>query len=259
MIAPYDTCSFFAGDTLLHAEVPYRPYGFAATDTPYHLRYDEWNGLLLLLCLMLAASLVLRLGPGIRQLLRGFFFPIPGKDDAPATYDPLGFTTRLVAVCLLSLTAATVTFICTQHGVGYYPFRETPYILFAAFFVLWLAYFFVKRMLCGFVNWIFFREEKIFTWQRACTFLLSAEAVLLLLLALVALYMPVPPEWVMYMAIVLISIVKFLLLFKTCQIFFSKLYGTLHLIVYFCTLELMPLLVLQQILTYDGWIMTMKI
>jgi len=28
----------------------------------------------------------------------------------------------------------------------------------------------------------------------------------------------------------------------------------LHLIVYFCTLELMPLLVLLQVLTYEGWL-----
>ena len=37
------------------------------------------------------------------------------------------------------------------------------------------------------------------------------------------------------------------------------MYGTLHLIVYFCTLELIPLLVLQRVLTYAEWLTTIKL
>jgi hypothetical protein len=39
-----------------------------------------------------------------------------------------------------------------------------------------------------------------------------------------------------------------LLLYKTFLIFFPKFYGTLHLIVYFCTLEIMPLLAVFKVL-----------
>jgi len=259
MTAPYDTCSLFRADTLLYAEVPYRPYGYAATDTPFRLRNEGWSGVLLLVCLLLAASLVLRLQKKFRELLRGVFFPIPGKTDEPATYDPLRNSTRLVAVVLLSVAAAVVTFAYTQHDVGFYPFPETPYLLFAAILVLWLAYFLVKRLLNSFVNWVFFRKEKIFTWQRANTFLLAAESVLFLALALVVVYLPVSPKEMQIMALILVVFVKIVLLFKTYQIFFPKMYGTLHLIVYFCTLELTPLLVLQQVLTYAGWLMTIKL
>jgi len=259
MIAPFDTCSFFRDSTLLHTEVTYRSHGFSAGETPFRLRHDGWSGLLLLLCLMLAASLVLRLWKTIGELVRGFFFPVPGKTDKPATYDPLRFSTRLVAVCLLSLAAAIVTFVYTQHDVGYYPFRETPYILFSAFLALWLAYFLMKRLLTNFVNWIFFKPEKIFTWQRAYTLLLSAEAMLFFLLALVAVYLPIPPEMLSIMTVALIVFVKLLLLFKTFQIFFPKMYGTLHLFVYFCTLELMPLLVMQHILTYAEYFSVIKL
>jgi len=255
----FDDCSFFAGDTLLHAEVPYRPYGYIATSTPYHLRYDGWSGLVLLLCLLLAANLVLRLRKKFRELLRGVFFPIPGKMDEPLVDDPLRYSTRFIAVCLLSLTAAMVTFVYTQHDVEYYPFTETPYILFAAFLVLWLVYFLVKRMAGNFVNWIFFRREKIFTYQRAYTFFYALGALLSLVLAVVVVYLPVPLEEVLLLTICLVFLVKILLLFKTYQLFFPKLYGTLHLIVYFCTLELMPLLVLVQLLVYAGWLSVVKI
>ena len=255
----FDDCSFFTGDTLLHAEVPYKPFGFAATSTPYHLRYDGWSGLVLFLCLLLAANLVLRLRTKFSEILRGVFIPIPGKMDEPLVDDPLRYSTRLVAVCLLSLTAAMVTFTYTQHNVEYYLFTETPYILFFAFFVLWLAYFLMKRLAGNFVNWIFFPREKIFTCQRAYTFFYAAGALLSLVLAVVVVYLPVSMEEVLIMTLCLVFLVKILLLFKTYQLFFPKLYGTLHLIVYFCTLELMPLLVLVQFLAYAGWLSVLKL
>ena len=258
-LVSFDDCSFFAGDTLLHAEVPYRPYGFVATSTPYHLRYDGWSGLVLLLCLLLAVSLVLRLRKKFREILRGVFFPIPGKMDEPLVDDPLRYSTRLVAVCLFSLTAAIITFTYTQYNVEYYLFNETPYILFIAFFVLWLAYFLTKRLAGNFVNWIFFQREKIFTCQRAYTFFYAAGALLSLVLAVVVMYLPVSMEEVLLMTLCLVFLVKILLFFKTYQLFFPKLYGTLHLIVYFCTLELMPLLVLVQLLVYAGWLSVIKI
>lgn len=255
----FDDCSYFAGDTLVHTEVPYRPFGFSASATPFSLRQNGWSGLVLFLCLLLAASLIQRLRKGFRGLLRAVFFPIPGKTDEPIVDDPLRYSTRFIAVCLLSLAAAVVTFIFTQHDVGYYSFEETPYILLGAFFLLWLAYFMAKRLMNNFVNWIFFRSEKIFTWQRSYTFIYVAEAILFLALALVVTYLPFSPEEVLLMAFCLVVFVKILLLFKTYQIFFPKFYGCLHLIVYFCSLELMPLLVLQQLLAYAAWLSVVKL
>ena len=259
MIAPYDTCSFFKDDSLLHTEVPYQPFGFAATATPFRLQHNGWSAVLLFLSLLLAVSLVVRLRKKFRELLRGVFLPIPGKMDTPVVDDPLRFSTRLVAVCLLSLSAAIVTFIYTQHDVGYYPFPETPYILFGAFLILWIVYFLTKRLMVNFVNWVFFRKEKILTWQRAYTFLYVAEAMLFLLFATVATYLKFPPDEVLLLAFGLVILVKIVLLFKTYQIFFPKMYGTLHLIVYFCTLELMPLLALQHVLTYAECLSMVKI
>jgi len=255
----FDSCSYFKGDTLLHAEVPYRPFGFTGTAAPFRLRHDGWSFVPLLLCLLLAASLVVRLRKKFSQLLRAVFFPIPGKADKPATGDPLCPSTRLLAVCLLSLAGAIDIFIYTQHEAGYYLFPETPYILLAAFFVLMLAYFLVKRMTSSFINWIFFQKEKNFTWQRANTFLVTMEAMFFLVLALVVEYLPIPAEEVLIMSLILVVIVKILLLFKTYQIFFPKMYGTLHLFVYFCTLELVPLLALQQVLTNVAWLSTVQL
>ena len=106
----FDDCGYFSGDSLLHTEVPYRPFGFGAAATPFSFRNNAWSGLLLLVCLLLAANLVMRLRKKFRELLRSVFLPIPGKADEPLVDDPLRYSTRLVAVVLLSLTAAIITF-----------------------------------------------------------------------------------------------------------------------------------------------------
>ena len=259
VLIPYDDGGLVKGDSVLHTEVAYRPLGYGATATPFRLRGDGWSGLLLLVCLLLAISLVMRLRKKFKELLQSVFFPIPGKAEEPLVDDPLRYSTRVIAVVLLSLTAAMVTFIYTQHDVDYYPFPETPYILFGAFFLLWIVYFLVKRMMSSFVNWVFFRDEKIFTMKRVYTFLYVAEAMLSLVLALVVVFLPIPHEEVFFLALCLIFLVKIVLLFKTYQIFFPKMYGALHLIVYFCTLEIMPLLVLQQVLTYAELLSVVKL
>ncbi len=258
-LIPYDDGGLVKGDSVLHADVPYRPWGFAVSSTPFRIRSEGWSGLLLLLCLMLAASLVLRLSKKFKETLSGVFFPIPGKKEEPVVDDPLRYSTRLIAVALLSLSATMVTFTYTQYDVDYYAFLETPYILFGAILLLWVVYFLLKRMLLSFVDWVFFREEKIFTMRRAYTFIYVVEAMLCLVLAMAVVYLPVSHEEVLIYSLGFVLFVKLLLLFKTYQIFFPKMYGTLHLIVYFCTLELMPLLVLQQVLTYSDYLLLIKI
>jgi len=95
--------------------------------------------------------------------------------------------------------------------------------------------------------------------HRVYTFIYVAESMFSLVLALAVVYLPVPHEEVLILSLSLVLFVKLLLLFKTYQIFFPKMYGTLHLIVYFCTLELIPLLVLLQVLTYADYLSVIKI
>lgn len=255
----FDDCSYFAGDTLLHAEVPGHTYGFQAIAVPFRLRHDGWTGLLLAACLLLAAVLLRRFRGKFGDLLRTTFLPAPGKEEIPVNNDPLRYSTRLVAVGLLSLTATAVCFVCTQHDAGFFLFPETPYLLLAACLALWVAYFLVKRLTSGFVNWIFFRREKIVTWTRAYTFILAMEALSSLPIALIAVFLPVSPDTVLLIALVMVTLVKIILLFKARKIFFPKLYGVLHLFAYLCTLELMPLLVLLQVLAFSDWLKVIKI
>lgn len=255
----YADCGYFVGDSLLHAEQPARQWGFPLTATPFRLSHNGWSYPVLLLCALLLCGILRRMKGKVQELLRSFFFPIPGKKDDPTAEDPVGLATRLMAVTLLTISATLVTFVHLQTGVSYYPFPETPYLLLAFYATAWLLFFMLKRLAFGFVNWIFFRAEKIFTWTRANTLLVAVESLLMLVLALMAVFLPVVPGDLLIAVLAALFVVKILLLFKTYQIFFPKLYGTLHLFVYFCTLELMPLLVMYMLLQQTGWVFVLKI
>lgn len=254
-----DDCSYFCRDTFFHADVPYRPYGFQSTSSPFRFRNDAWSGFVLLLCLLLTAGLLVRLRKKFKETVQGVLFPIPGKKEEPLVDDPLRLTTRILAIALLSISAAVVTFTYTQADVGFYLFRETPYLLFAAFLLLWIVYFVAKQLMVNFVNWVFFRQEKIFTFGRVYTFFYVVEAMLIFVLSLAVAYLPFRSDEVLILTISVVLIVKILYLFKTFSIFFPKWYGSLHLIVYFCTLEMMPLVILWHILPYAECLFTIKI
>jgi hypothetical protein len=114
-------------------------------------------------------------------------------------------------------------------------------------------------MMGSFVGWVFFSEGKIFTWRRSYTLLLVLEAWLSFALALMVVYLPVSPQVMFDLALWTIVFVKIFHLFKIYQIFFPNLYGTLHLFVYFCSLEIVPLLVLWRVLMYSELLSVVKI
>lgn len=251
-----DNYSFFRDDTLLHTEV-HRTYGYTAMVIPYRLRHDGWTGMLLLICLLLAAELLLRIRGKFSELLRTIFLPTP--KEIPANDILLRKSTQFIAVVLLSLTATIVTFVCTQHDAEYFPFPETPYILLLAFLTAWLIYFIVKRLTLGFVFWIFFTHEKIITWSRVYSFILILEALLSFPVALIAIFLPILPDTMMLIVSLSIILVKILSFYEIWKIFLSYLHGVLHLIIYFCSLELAPLLILLQSLASSDWLKAVKI
>lgn len=254
-LMPLSSFSYFADDSLYRAEGSLRSYGYEPTVVPFRLHSESRVAPVMLLAgILLAAAILLRLKGETKNLLRAFFFPIPGKKEDPLTEDPLRWTTRILSVGLLAISAALISFVIILPGIGYFPFPESPYVLMAAFLVLWLTYFVAKRLLVGFVNWIFFRGEKILTYQRAYTLLMCFQSLLFLMLAMVAVCLPFSPQKLLFVVLIALGIGKMLLFFKTYAIFFPKIYGALHLFVYFCTLELLPVLVLWRILTFTDWL-----
>ena len=255
-----DDCTFFSSDSLWHADAPLRTVGLDGTATPFRLAHEGIAcPLLLLLCLVLAVLLLQRFRGKWGELWRGYFLPVSGKKDDPANDDPLTLSTRLMAVSVLSVSAALLTFCAMQHRISVYPFPESPYVLLAAYILLWMAYFLVKHLAEQCIGWVFFERDRIFTYTRSGTLLLSLQSLVFLAFAVAAIYVPVAPRWVPLIALFLVAFAKIIALFKVCRIFSPKMHGALHLFVYLCTFELIPLYVMTKVLTYLDWIREVKI
>ena len=259
VLPTFDDCSYFSGDTLLHNEAHTLLPGFESEAIPPRYQNNDWGILLLLFCVLLSASLLTRFRGKMRQEMHDFFFPPSvATPDHPAE-NRLGPATRLTSCILLSLCLAVVTFILTQQERTYYPFAETPYLIFAAFTALWLIYFILKRLMGAFVNWVFFEKKKIFTWNRSVTFVYAGESLLFLPLTIGALYLPMPYQMSLIPIAAVILLAKILLLYKTYRIFFPKFYGFFHLLLYLCSLEMMPLLLVIKVLAYIDCLNGVKI
>lgn len=110
----------------------------------------------------------------------------------------------------------------------------------------------------GFVNWIFFDEEQKKSWNRTCFDLLGSVSLLLFPLLLVSVYLNVDFQISNYLMLLVLLIAELVLLYKCNRNFFSQFYGFLHFILYFCTLELVPLILFWKVIDYINNILILK-
>lgn len=94
------------------------------------------------------------------------------------------------------------------------------------------------------VNSVFFEDRVRHVWRQGMRLLILLESIMLGAAAVVAVFAPVLQKEAAVGAVLAIGLVKILVLIKSHRTFFSRAGGWMHIILYFCTLEMAPLLVL---------------
>ena len=234
----YKDMGFFQGDSLLHPEVEIKQMGFSGIPRSYQLWRDDWVTLFVLICFLLLVVV----------LKKDFFFPSKNAQKEEKAENNNSLQTSLFMMFILSIMGGLGMFVFTQNHLDLFLGQISPYMLIALYIGIWVIYFLTKVILSCFVNWIFFDKTKRKLWQKAVFYLTTAESLLFIPVIIVTVYFNLPANISLWIIVAIGLLIKILLLYKTFLIFFSKFYGTLHLIVYFCTLEIMPLLVVFKIL-----------
>jgi len=111
-----------------------------------------------------------------------------------------------------------------------------------------LAYFLLKSLLYTVVNTVLFDSKRNKQWMRSFLFITSAEGILMFPIMMVKGYFDISTESAGIYVIIVLSIIKILTIFKSYIIFFSRNVVKLQIILYFCALEMVPLLFLRSIL-----------
>lgn len=237
--------SFFANDTLLHPELQAGRMGMAGDPVPYTVRNDNTITGLLILCFIMAVISFASSRQYILHQLKVFFY-IPHNERANTENPSNKFQLFLsLHTCLL---LAIIFFFYTTHYVSDTFILDEPYELIAIFFGVFLAYFVIKTIIYRLVNGVFFSSKKYKHWTWTSIFITALEGVALFPAVILQVYFNLSMESVVYYFIFILILTKILTFYKCWAIFFRQIGLFLQLILYFCALEIIPLLSLWGVL-----------
>ena len=115
--------------------------------------------------------------------------------------------------------------------------------LLGIYVVICLLMILAKQGLTLLVNTIFFTHHQCHRWTENAMTIFAIQSLALFPLTLVAIYFDLPVKIVIQALLIVLLFVKLLTLVKSFTIFFRHLHGVLHLFVYFCALEALPIAV----------------
>ena len=230
--------TYFSGTPYFQAELSVGRHGVAGDPVPYTS--------LLLGCFVLTVIAVARLKDFIVRQMRNFFRIQYGKvTEVTETSAELWVQFFLVVqTCLLF---ALLEFLHISQSPADAFFLD-QHLIIGILTAIFLAYFLLKLALYGLVGWVFFEPKKNEQWTKFFLFLVSFEGLLMFPLVLLHTYFGLSMESATIYVLVVVILAKLLSFYRSYVIFFNEKGSYLKIILYLCTLEIIPLLDLWGIL-----------
>lgn len=217
--------------------------GMSGERIPYQLRSDWMVTSVLFLCFILASYVLARGKKHLQQQFKNFSL---SKDRASLFDDSTASDARYTLVLILQtciLSGFCIYDYFSDHDLIL--FRIVPHYLLLSIFIGCVICFMVfKWFMYSFVNWIFFNKTRSTIWIDSYFNVIIGAGFLLFPIVLLIVYFDLSPQLAPYFIGFVIIIAKILLFYKCISNFFNKVYGILHLILYFCALEILPDLIL---------------
>lgn len=238
--------SFFSKSPLFHPEQPGGRMGVAGDPVPYSVASDNVITGILLSCFIICMVGYTKSKRFIQRQAKNFFYVQHGETTVISeTSSELRFQFFLMLQTCLQLsllfffyTRATIsdTFIVEQYKViGWF----TGGIL---------AYFLLKIAAYSIVDLTFFDAKKNEQWLKSFFFIVSTEGLLIFPVVMLMAYFGLELHHAMIYSSFIIILLKILSFYKTYLIFFRYKGSFLQNILYFCALEVIPLLALWGVL-----------
>ena len=241
---------YFADSPYWHPELPARQVGFRCQALPYRVSSDSHLACAALLCLVMLVYMLQRYGSEMRSKMHDFFLPARIRQSHQQGLSTAQGLLSMPYVCLmLSMMGCMGVSVLEEDSLGLLPNAADRLAVQGFYMASWLVYFFIKVNSYAFINWIFFDKQARHEWHDTLFLILTLEAVLVFPIVLLMVFQPAWTQIAIWCALSVITLTRLLLLYKTGNVFSVKIYGTLHLIVYFCTLEVAPLWVTLKLLT----------
>ena len=238
--------SFFEGDSLYHPELPASHTGVAGDPVPYTVMNDNLITSLLLGCIILMLVAISMSGQFIARQAKNFFYPPKNEPTTiTETSGEMWFQIFLVVQTCLLLAVIQFFFSLADFGETYSVSHHRLVLIYSGMFV---GYFLLKFFLYHVIHWVFFDKRQNEQWMKSFIFMIALEGVCLFPIALLVSYFDLPVKTTLIYTVVVVILFKILSFYKSFIIFFRQNNHFLQNILYFCTLEAIPLFALWGIM-----------
>lgn len=216
---------------------------------PYTIQSDDFITSLLYVTVLIAIVAMAQSRDFIAREFRYFFRPSRrGNDFYTETATEVRFQFFLSFQTCLMLALAT--FLFATH---YLPGKTTATAQHNFILLLlgcFIGYFLLKSFLQWIVGWVYFESAENRQWQKAQFFLVAVEGLPLLPIVLLLCYFSMTFIAALVLICIVLIFIKILTFYRCFDIFFSKNRPRLQIFLYFCTLEIMPMLAFYGILVH---------
>lgn len=235
--------------TWQYEEVDFPAVGVVGEPIPYQFRNDDVVTSSLLISFLLLVWVLSHSWKFLRDLIKEFFrHRLRGNLFADKA------EVKLQGRGILLVQAAFM------HGILFYDYVQheqpavfeqvSPYVMLAAATGVIVGYYLLKVAAYQTTNTTFFPAANNKMWDDHLLASVLLTGCLLLPLTLLVVYFDLPFYETALSYVLLVAFVKSLLFYKGYRIFFNTTLGKLHIILYFCALEIVPLLMLWGVLQF---------
>lgn len=198
----------------------------------------------LILMFIIGASIFARFRWVLLYKIKEFFSDKRKYSEDNINTNSNDITSSLIMTCISAVSSGVITFSYMADTTASMPYGRPPYEIIGYVAAGCILYFGIKCALYTFINNIFFDKEDCKKWLISYLLIASLSAFASYPLALASVFMNISIQEMSICILFLMILCKILLLFKLFTNFKIHKYGISLIFLYFCAVEIMPILII---------------
>ena len=235
--------NFFSNDSLYHEELSAQEYyGMAGDPIPYSYANDHLVTSLLIIGFLLIAFTFSRMSNFIVGQAKNFIRPSKNSLSLSETSGEIYM--QIILTGLTCIVYALLYYLYATEFLASTYVTSSEYALLGIFLGVFVVFYLLRFGLYTMVNNLFFDSDRNKKFLTSLLYISSLEGLLLYpALALLA-FMHLPAQNAIWYCIIVLILVKIMTFYKCFTIFFKQNDLFLQIFLYFCALEMIPLMML---------------
>ena len=234
--------NFFSNNTMYHPELSIEQIGTSGDPVPYTFQNDSFVTGILIVCFLLITFTLSRISEFLIKQTKQFFSTQKTEQTLTETGSEIKF--QFLFLFITCLLYALLYFFYTTHFKAFTFIFSSEYVLLGIYGLTILGYMLIRMFIYTIVNNIFFDNKKNLQFMGSLLLITSLEGVALFPLVLLLAYFQFSLQNAIYYTATIVILAKILTFYKSYTIFFKQKDGFLQIILYFCALEMIPLMML---------------